>query len=116
MNNTKHILSSVMTYHQVCNNSNSTGATNGAGTLEFIPFVVGSYNSIFRFICNVLQIRSLLVPLSFVFLLSILRRLIITTFVSSNFSLISKQYLKESAHWLLQNHKLHLKNNIDFNV
>ena len=56
MNNTKHILSSVMTYHQVCNNSNSTGATNGAGTLEFIPFVVGSYNSIFSFICNVLQI------------------------------------------------------------
>ena len=64
-NLSKHfpVLSSFMTYHRMCNQINTTGATSAAGTdypsgaSAFTPgFQWGSYFSmIFSFICNVLQ-------------------------------------------------------------
>ena len=57
------VLSSLMTYHRVCNQNNLTGATSGStsadpsGAPEFIPgFQWGSCYSIFSFMCSVLQI------------------------------------------------------------
>ena len=66
------VLSSFMTYHKVCNQINTTGATGGAGTAypsrapEFTPgFQLGSCYSIFSFMC--MFCRSLFVLLSFLF-------------------------------------------------
>ena len=57
------VLSSFITYHRVCNWSNMTSATCGAGTAypfgapEFIPsFQWGLSSLIFSFLCSVLQI------------------------------------------------------------
>ena len=65
-----HVLSSFMTYHPVCNQSITTGATSGAGTAypfrapEFTPgFQWGSCCLIFSFMCSVWQIIAC--PLSF---------------------------------------------------
>ena len=65
-------LSSFTTYHRVCNQINTTGATNGAGTAypsgapEFTPeFQYSSCYSIFSFIC--MFCRSLFVLLYFFF-------------------------------------------------
>ena len=75
------ILSSFMTYHRVCNQINTMGATSGAGIAypsgapQFTPgFQWGSCYSIFSFIC--MFCRSLFVLLCFVLLtivLSVLR-------------------------------------------
>ena len=90
------VLSSFMTYHQICNQINTTGATSGAGTAnpsgapEFTSgFQWGSCYLIFSFIC--MFCRSLFVLLSFFFWpLSCLfffdLRILITPLVSSNFS------------------------------
>ena len=57
------IFSLLMTYHRVCNWSNTTDITSGSGTAypsgapEFTPgFQWGSCCSMFRFLCRVLQI------------------------------------------------------------
>jgi hypothetical protein len=62
------VLSSFMTYHWVCNKSNTTGATCRVGTVCSSGFEWGSWCSIFYFLCNVLQIARC--P-SFLFLLAI---------------------------------------------
>ena len=66
------VLSSLMTYNQVCNQITTTGGTSGAGTayptgeLEFTPgFQWGSCYSILSFIC--MFCRSLFVLLYFLF-------------------------------------------------
>ena len=68
------ILSSFMTYHRVCNKSNTTDATCGAGTAyssrahEFTPVITGvGVAQSLDF--SVVFCRSLFVLLSFVFLL-----------------------------------------------
>jgi hypothetical protein len=55
------ILSSIMTYHRVCNKSNTTGSTSGEGTdypsgaPELTPvFLEGPCCPIFSFLCSVL--------------------------------------------------------------
>ena len=66
------VLSSLMTYNQVCNWITTTGGTSGAGTAyatvapEFTPDILwGSCYSIFNFIC--MFCRSLFVLLSLFF-------------------------------------------------
>ena len=87
------VISSFITYHRVCNQSNTTGATNGAGTAhhsgahDFTPvFQWCSCYSIFSFMCNVC--RSLFVLLTFfvwpLCCLSFDLRILITPLVSSN--------------------------------
>ena len=74
------IISSFMTYHMVCNQSNKTAATNGAGTAypsgapEFTDFQWGSFCSIISFLCNALQVIVYpFVLFLFVFVLYVLR-------------------------------------------
>jgi hypothetical protein len=88
------VFSSFMTYHRVCNWSNTTGGTSGEGTAYtsgapvFTPGIQwGSCYSIFSFMCNVLLI--VVCPLSlFIWALCCLSffdwRILITPFVSSN--------------------------------
>ena len=107
------VLSSFMTYHQLCNQINATGVTSGAGNAyhsgapQFTPdFQRGSCYWIFSFMC--IFFRSLFVFLYFLFwLLCCLffcdLRIMITPLISSNssasctFKVIRKtnQYLKE---------------------
>ena len=86
--------SSFMTYHRVCDQINTTGATSRAGTIypsgtpEFTPtFQWASHYSILRFMC--MCCRSLLVLCSFVFwslccLFFFDIRILITSLVFSN--------------------------------
>jgi hypothetical protein len=80
------VLSSFMTYIRICNQTNTTGATSGAGTAypsgasEFTPgFLWGSCYSVICFICMLR--RLLFVLLSFFDI-----RILITPLVSSNSS------------------------------
>ena len=86
------VLSSFMTYHQVCDQINTTGATSRAGTAypSGTPtFQWGSCCSIFRFVC--ICCRSLFVLLYFFFwplccLFFFDMRILITSLVSSSSS------------------------------
>jgi hypothetical protein len=85
-------LPSFMTYHRVCNEINTTGATSRTGTAipsgapVFTPgFLWGSYYSIFSFMC--MFCRSSFVLLDFFFcLFFFVLRILITPLVSSNSS------------------------------
>jgi hypothetical protein len=61
-------LSSFMIYPQVCNESNMTAATSGAGTAypsrapKFTPVLVGSFCQFFSFLCSSVSFRSLDCP------------------------------------------------------
>ena len=63
--NHNSVLSSFMTYHWVCNKSNTTSVTCGPvrSTLSSPPLLVGSCGSILYFLCIVLQI--IVCPFSF---------------------------------------------------
>ena len=78
------VLPSFMSYHLVCNQSNTTGATSGAGTGSFMW---GLCYSIFTFLCSVLQIdvcSFFFWPLCCLSLFDL--RILITPLVSSNSS------------------------------
>jgi len=91
------VLSSFMTYHRVCNKSNTTGATCGSGTAypseapEFTPSFSGLRVARSLVFC-VVFCRSLFALLSFFFwslcCLSFNLQLLITLLISSNFSYI----------------------------
>ena len=93
------ILPAFMTYHWVCKKSNTTGATCGAGIAypsgapEFTPYISGVRIARSLIFCVVFY-RSLFVYLWFfywsLYCTSVLDlRLLITPFVSSNFSYFS---------------------------
>ena len=98
--NQKPVLFLFMTYHRVCNKSNTTGVTSGAGTAypsgapEFIPFLWEFVLLNFKCLRSVLNYyRSLSFILFFFFwplcCMSFGLRLLITPLASSNFSFYS---------------------------
>ena len=89
-------LSSFMTYHWICNQSNTAGATSGAGTAypsgapEFTPsFQCGSCYSIFSSMCMLSRSLFVLLYLFSWYCLTLFDlRILITPLVSSNSSYI----------------------------
>ena len=104
--NAVHFPSPFMTYHRVCNKSNTTGANSGTGTAypsgahEFtLDFWWGSCYTMFSFLCRLFQI--IVCPFVLFFFvwplncLSLDLRFLITPLVSSNFS---KKDLLKTTH------------------